>query len=670
MSTPVEQIKERLNIEDVVSSYVKLERAGKNLKAKCPFHNEKTASFYISPDRGTYYCFGCGAKGDIFSFVEQFEGLDFSGALKMLAERAGVEIKYDRNSANSAQVKTEKEKLYAIMEDATVFFEQGLVHGKGHEAVVDYLKKRGLSEQTMKEFRIGFVPDEWRLLYSHLREKGWGDLDIEKAGLAKRPDSGEVGGGAGSTGVPAITTTVAPSAPKAMYDRFRGRVMFPIGDSSGRIIAFSGRILNDDGKSAKYLNSPDTPLYTKSTVLYGLDKAKQAIRTQGYTIFVEGQMDLVLSHQAGIKNTVAVSGTALADTTITKDTVVNNLGIVRRLSTNVIFAFDSDAAGRKAAMRSAQIALSLDMDVKIASMTLGKDPADMILADPELWKSALRGAKPVIEFLIDGVLADIAGENSKEKNGGIAKKMDERKVAPMLVERVYPFIAALTSQTTQALYVKMVRDRIFGNSVTEDFIWNDIRDIRKKMQAELAKAQAAPHHTASTGQLPQQNGIVSSTAAGSRLDIISRKLFGLLAYLAREKTFDTSSIHARIKTVAGEERYNNLIHLTTPSLDELTLEAELFFGSAIADNEEAAGNIDKKIEKTIEEMLLNFEEDIVKKDFAGAMADLSRLEKISKDSKEKIDETTISAAQALIEKCQQMSMRLVEIAKKREEANK
>jgi DNA primase len=449
--------------------------------------------------------------------------------------------------------------------------------------------------------------------------------------------------------------------------------MFPIGDSSGRIIAFSGRILHDDGKSAKYLNSPDTPLYTKSTVLYGLDKAKQAIRTLGYTIFVEGQMDLVLSHQAGIKNTVAVSGTALADTTINKDMVVNNLGIVRRLSQNVIFAFDSDAAGRKAAMRSAQIALALDMDVKIATMTEGKDPADMILANPDLWRNALRTAKPVIEFLIDGVLSDMSGESgassdknsNKTKASAAPKKLDERKIAPMLVERVYPFIAALSSQTTQALYVKMVRDRIFANSVTEDFIWSDIREIRKKMQAEMAKAQAAvsanpalnPQGTASTGQLQGQNGIVSGTATGSRLDIISRKLFGLLAYLAREKTLDTDGFYAAIKTVAGDERYNNLIQATTPSLDELTLEAELFFASA-DDALEGTEKHKVRLQKIIDEMLLNFEEDILKEDFAATMGAIGRLEKTAKQSD----------AQVLMEKCNTLSQRLADISKKREAA--
>jgi DNA primase len=298
MSTPVEKIKERLTIEEVVSSYIKLEPAGKNFKAKCPFHNEKTPSFYVSPDRNSFYCFGCGAKGDIFSFVQQFEGLDFMGSLKMLADRAGVPLVFEKTES-----KSEKERLYMILEDATRFFEGGLA---ARPEAQEYLKKRGIKAETARDFRLGYVPNEWRLLYTHLKNKKYNDAEIEKAGLAKRAEQKE----------------------KGFYDRFRGRVMFPIADSSGRIIAFSGRILVDDDSSAKYLNSPDTILFNKSTVLYGIDKAKQDIRTKNYTILVEGQMDLVLSHQAGIKNTVAVSGTALADTLTDRENVVNNLGIV------------------------------------------------------------------------------------------------------------------------------------------------------------------------------------------------------------------------------------------------------------------------------------------------------------------------------------------------------
>src|SRR3989338_177774 len=271
MDSPAQQIKERLPIEEIISSYLKLIPAGRNFKAKCPFHNEKTPSFFVSPERNSYYCFGCGAKGDIFTFVEEFEGLDFRGALKLLAVRAGVILE----SYNQRE-EGEKEKLYRITEEASLFFEKNM---KNNAEVLSYLKNRGLNDESIKNFRIGFVKNDWRESYSYLTGRGFRDSELEKAGLVKKTEKG-------------------------YYDRFRGRIMFPISDSSGRIIAFSGRIFVDDGKSAKYLNSPETPIFNKSSVLFGIDKAKEAIRKNNFSILVEGQMDLILAHQAGFKNTV------------------------------------------------------------------------------------------------------------------------------------------------------------------------------------------------------------------------------------------------------------------------------------------------------------------------------------------------------------------------------
>lgn len=547
MSSNVEKIKERLGIEEVISSYIKLDKAGKNSKGKCPFHNEKTPSFFVSPDRGGYYCFGCGAKGDIFSFVEQFEGLDFMGALKLLADRAGIQLEFDRNNQEH---KTEKEKLLAIMEEATKFFEKGLDHSAEAR---DYLKKRGITEKTVKDFRIGFIPADWRLLYTHLINKKFTDADIEKAGLIKKPEA------------------VDGAAPKGYYDRFRGRVMFPISDSSGRVIAFSGRILIDDGKSAKYLNSPDTMLFNKSTVLYGIDKAKQDIRIKNYSIFVEGQMDLVLSHQAGIKNTVAVSGTALADVLTTKDNIVNNLGIVKRLSNNIILAFDSDNAGRKAAMRSAGIALGLGMDVKIADLPEGKDPADMVLADPESWKDVLRNSKPVVEFQIDTVLK---------------QKLDPRKLPQALRDNVLPFIAPITGAMEKAHYIKLIKEK---TGLSEESIKEDLKKVESLIKGEVVQSK------------PQE---IQKTVI-SRIDSINRKLFGLLYFLDKNPVpnIDVVSHRATIKNIAGN-KYDNLINKIEPHKDELLLEAEITFGSNSSE-----------IEKAISELLINFEDDLIREEF-------------------------------------------------------
>ncbi len=598
MSTPVEKIKERLTIEDVVGSYIKLEGAGKNFKARCPFHNEKTASFYVSPDRASFYCFGCGAKGDIFSFVEQFEGLDFMGALKLLADRAGVPLVFEKT-----ETKSEKERLYSIMEEATIFFENGMGQ---HVGAQEYIKKRGITPETVKSFRIGFIPADWRLLYTHLRGKKYTDSEIEKAGLAKKAD-----------------------AEKGYYDRFRGRVMFPIMDSSGRVIAFSGRILVDDGKSAKYLNSPDTILYNKSTVLYGIDKAKQDIRAKNYTILVEGQMDLVLSHQAGIRNTVAVSGTALAETVTTatrdelKQNVVNNLGIVRRLSPNIILAFDSDPAGRKAAMRSAGIALSLGMDVKIADLPEGKDPADLVLANPEEWKNVLRKAKPIVEFQIDGVMKEVK-----------AKKLDGRKVPTLIREKVLPFILAIDGAMERAHFIKMIHGK---TGLSEESVREDLRAMEAKLRSENGVYSK-------TGQAPAHNGIVTPNVQVNRLDMISRKLFGLLAYLDQkgDTGIDTEGIRASIKRIATEERYHNLIQGLESSKDDLIFDAERYF----------VHNKTKDLQRHTDELLLNFEEDVLRGDFAHIMAELGKVE-----SKTQADE--------LAKKCDLLAKRIDEISKKR-----
>ncbi len=592
MSTPVEKIKERLTIEEVVSSYVKLEGVGKNFKARCPFHNEKTASFYVSPDRNSYYCFGCGAKGDIFSFVEQFEGLDFMGALRLLADRAGIPLVFEKT-----ETKSEKERLYMIMEEATKFFENGLEKAGPAQ---EYVKKRGLTAETVKNFRVGYIPADWRLLYFHLKEKKYTDEEVEKAGLAKKADD----------------------VSKGYYDRFRGRVMFPIMDSSGRVIAFSGRILIDDDKSAKYLNSPDTMLYNKSTVLYGIDKAKQDIRSKNYTIMVEGQMDLVLSHQAGIRNTVAVSGTALADSLTSKENVVNNLGIVRRLSPNIILAFDSDPAGRKAAMRSAGIALSLGMDVKIADLPDGKDPADLVLTNPEEWKNVLRKAKPVVEFQIDAVMREVS-----------AKKLDSRKIPPLLREKVFPFILSLGGAMERSLFIKMIHER---TGLSEESVRQDLTNENKRLISQ-------------DRQTPQSNAIVSDIATVTRLEHITRKLFGLLAYLDQEqmKNIDTEGIRASIKHIAGGERYDNLIRGIESLKNELILEAEIYFGKNIQE---------KEIKSHIDELLLNLEEDIIREDLSIAMSQLHQAEKIKSSDEEKND---------LMKKCQVLALRISEISKKR-----
>lgn len=581
--TSVEEIKTRLPIDEVVGSYIKLEKSGKSLKAKCPFHNEKTGSFFVSPDRGGYYCFGCGAKGDIFSFVQQFEGLDFRGALKILAEKAGVPLSIDRKADG------ERDVLFQVMEEATKFFENQYIQAKPAQ---EYVKSRGLSNETQKVFRIGWAPDGWKNILTCLKSKGWNEMVIEKAGLIKRKENSS-----------------------DYYDRFRGRVMFPIADSSGRIIAFSGRILVDDGKSAKYINSPDSLLYDKSAVLYGLDKAKSEIRRLNYSILVEGQMDLVMSHQAGIKNTVAASGTALSDEMINREGIVNNLGLIRRLSPNVIIAFDSDNAGRKAALRAAGIALSIGMDVKIADIIGGKDPADLVKENVELWRKSLREAKHVVEFELDNVMRDVS---------------DSRKISHALRDRVLPFVAVTESHMDKAHFVKMIADRA---KIKDDAVWQDLNVVEKKIQTEtMGQTNAISKQSGGMGDSVSNNDL-------QKIDMVERHLLGLLNLMESNNHPKIEEYKEQLKKVAGDS-YTERLERTKTNTNDLIFEAENYFG----DKQE-------EWDRHFKEMLFNFEKDIINEQLILTMQELRQAEK--ENNQERVVE--------LAKKCQELSMRKVNI---------
>jgi len=547
MNSPVQKIKERLSIEEIVSSYIKLEKVGTSLKARCPFHNEKTPSFFVSVDRGTYYCFGCGASGDIFTFVEEFEGLDFKGALKMLAERAGVPLVAYTKDQKEAE--SEKEKLYRAMEEACLYFENNLE--KNQEAL-GYLKSRGLTEKSIKDFRIGFAKLDWRLLYSHLKDKGFGDHEIERAGLAKKPDD----------------------ANKAMYDRFRGRIMFPIADSSGRVVAFSGRIFIDDGKSAKYLNSPETPIFSKNAVLYGIDKAKDSIRKNNFSILVEGQMDLILSHQAGYRNTIATSGTALSDSTVSKENVVSNLGLVRRLSSNIVLSFDADKAGANATIRAGKIALSLDMDVKVVEMPEGVDPADLISkSGVGAWREAIKNSKHIIEFLLNKVLRNY--------------KDDLRKAAREIKEKILPFVNAVGSSMEKMYFLKNISDL---SGIPINALEDDLKKIEQEFKYETEEIKE----------------VGDSLAKIYRKDRIERNLLGIAFWQQTlpEPKVDFKRIFDKLGDL-GEKYKDNK--------EDIMFEAEI----SHTNNE--------NLEKDVDEMFLNFDEENINEELSKKMMELKRV---------------------------------------------
>lgn len=367
MNSDIEEIKSRLNIVDVVGSYIKLEKAGINYRARCPFHNEKSASFFVSPSRQLWHCFGgCNEGGDIFKFVMKIEGVDFVDALKILADKAGVALK--KESEDWKKMKNERQILIDLLERSCKFYSAQLEKSKTGKEAIEYLLKRGMRLETIKDWRLGYAPDTWTGLADYLIGQGFKRDDIVSGGLGIKKDSAK------------------------FFDRFRSRIMFPILDLNSQVSGFTGRIFKLEDE-AKYLNTPNTLLYDKSRALYGMDKAKLEVRQKDFCVLVEGNVDCIMSHQAGIKNCIAVSGTALTPL---------HLGIIKRYSFNLVLAFDMDIAGNNATKKGIDLALKNGFNVKVISMVAEKDPADIILLEgEEKWRDLVNSAKPINEFYFE-----------------------------------------------------------------------------------------------------------------------------------------------------------------------------------------------------------------------------------------------------------------------------
>lgn len=587
LQSPVDQIKERLGIADVVGSYVKLERAGINFKARCPFHGEKTPSFFVSPSRGTYHCFGCSRGGDIFTFVEEIEGVQFVDALKLLADKAGVELK-----SVDSKAKSEHDKLYSIVESAVSYYEECL--NENNEALL-YLKNRGLTEETIKHWRIGYAKDTWSSLYDTLKKKGYSDMDIDKAGfiISRNAAKSAVGG-----------SPDAQSAFRGYYDRFRSRIMFPLAGANGKIVGFSGRIFMPYDKAkekelAKYVNSPDTVLYNKSRILYGYDKAKTSMMRENSCVLVEGQMDLLMSHQARVTNTVALSGTALTE---------DHLKMIKRFSDNLVLALDSDDAGFSASERAWRLAISLGLDVKAVKLPSGSDPADTALKDPEGFKLAIKEAKHIIEYLLEGI---------KEKG------LDKRAFLLEVVKRVLPYVAEIGNKIDQAHFVGKIAGEL---SVEEKHLWEEIA----KLKRNISPATSSP--------------IVKEQKPGFlRKETIARKILGMIlwqeAEVANKKEAKIDTSLARAEYTLLSEQYGLTRLEEMKDIKDLIFESELYY----------AGH--EHLNRELAELMRNLERELLEERFTETMNALSEAEKRNE----------LPRAEEMLKKCQDISKKINEI---------
>ena len=368
----IEEIRARCNIVDVVSSYLpQLRRRGTTFKCNCPFHQEKTPSFTVNEVRQIFHCFGCGAGGDVFRFVMEFEKVDFVTAINILAERVGVEVKYE---GDFAQQGAGKDVLLKLHSDAAAFYHRMLLDSPDAAEARRYLEERDLPPEQIKAFQIGYSPNGWEGLLARALKKGYQAEQLESAGLVVPSDRG---------------------GKNSYYDRFRNRIMFPICDQMGRVIGFSGRIMNQAEKGAKYVNSPETLLFHKNRVLYAFDKARKAIVDSRQAIVVEGQIDAIRCHLAGLENVVASQGTALTE---------NHARLIKRYADEVVLVLDADAAGIKAALASSEIFLAADLAVRVVTLPEGEDPDSLIRTrGPVALTDFVRGAPSALDFMIDAL---------------------------------------------------------------------------------------------------------------------------------------------------------------------------------------------------------------------------------------------------------------------------
>ena len=431
MNSPIEEIKNKLDIVEVISSYIKLEKAGINFRAPCPFHSEKTPSFFVSPSRQIWHCFGsCSEGGDIFKFIMKIEGVEFGDALRILAKRAGIKLK-----KVDPKLVTERQRLYEICELASNFFERQLEASKTGKQVQEYLLGRGINKQSIIDWRLGYAPDTWQGLGDFLVGKGYSREEIIKTGLAIKKDQG------------------------GYYDRFRSRIMFPIFDLNSQVVGFTGRAFGKQDEQAKYVNTPNTLLYDKSRILYGLDKARVDIRKAGFCILAEGQTDIILSHQMGLKNIVASSGTALT---------IHQLTFLKRYSENLITAFDMDIAGDSATKKGIDLAQTQGFNVKVVVMPKDKDPADIISNDPQEWKELIKNAKSILDFYFKTTFSKFNCD----------KPEDKKEIAKILL----PVIKKIPNRIEQSHWIQKLAMKL---GVKEEDIEVELNKVQKQKQESI-----------------------------------------------------------------------------------------------------------------------------------------------------------------------------------------
>jgi DNA primase len=436
----ITEVKQRLDIVELVSEYVTLQKAGRNFKGLCPFHSEKHPSFFVFPEQQSWHCFGaCGTGGDIFSFIMKKEGIDFGQALRLSAQRVGITL--SPREASSKVEDEKKEKLFQINEAATEYYHHLLSSTKAGEATRNYLAKRKVTTGTIEEFRLGFSPDAWEALKNYLLGKGYTEKELVEAGLIIEKE----GGGS--------------------YDRFRNRLLFPICDIQGRVTGFGARVLDDS--LPKYINSPQTSIFDKSSSLYGIDKAKSAIKKKNLVIIMEGYMDVLTAHQHNWQNVVGSMGTSLTE---------NQVEVIKRLSNNITLALDADLAGEEATLRGKAILAYSNAEANVILLPPGKDPDEVIKEDPALWQKLVEQAMPILDFAFQSVISKVDINKAKDKS--------------LAVQKLLPSIYEIKDPTQKFHYVEKLARALKIKTSDIEVALQKLKTARKRPQLSKPTEQA------------------------------------------------------------------------------------------------------------------------------------------------------------------------------------
>lgn len=437
----LEQIRQNNDIVEVIGSYFPLKRAGANFRALCPFHKEKTPSFNVNPQKQIWHCFGCGAGGDVFTFVMKFENLDFISAVRRLAERTGVRLEFEETA--SEPNRDQKELLFRLHEQVAEFFHQTLLKEKSAEPARAYLKKRGITADVVKRWRLGYSPDAWDALIQWAASRKFSAELLETAGLALRRERGD-----------------------GFYDRFRGRLMFPICDEQGRVVAFSGRILTDAKDQPKYVNSPETPIFQKGKILFALDKAKRAILDEKFAIVCEGQVDTISCHEAGMTNVVAPQGTALTE---------QHARILKRYAEEVVLMFDADAAGQNAVVRSAEPLWEAGLVIRVAVLPQGHDPDSFVKEmGAEKLKNLITKAPSFFVYLLE----HLSKQYDPNTDGGKVQ----------IAQQMAAWLARIPNPVLFARYAQEASKRL---QLTGTSIEQEILKLRRRLPHLQARTEAS-----------------------------------------------------------------------------------------------------------------------------------------------------------------------------------